>query len=46
MKSSDDRPIPGSYWVLPSQFLAGEYPGAYDISVTRSKMNSLPEIRV
>jgi len=40
MTNYDDRPIPGSYWVLPGQFLAGEYPGAYDISVTRSKMNA------
>ena len=40
MISSDDRPIPGSYWVLPGQFLAGEYPGAYDRSLTRSNMTA------
>jgi hypothetical protein len=40
MTSIDDRPIPGSYWVLPDQFLAGEYPGAYDRSLTRSNMTA------
>jgi len=25
-----DKPIPESYWVLPGQFLAGEYPGLRD----------------
>ncbi|MFH2040459.1 MAG: hypothetical protein ABIJ65_13595 [Chloroflexota bacterium] len=37
---SGDRPIPGSYWVLPGKFLAGEYPGAFDSNVTRSNMTA------
>jgi hypothetical protein len=31
-------PIPNSYWVIPGQFLAGEYPGAWDIEYTRQRM--------
>jgi hypothetical protein len=40
MKSNDERPIPGSYWVIPGQFLAGEYPGGFDRAVTRSNMTA------
>jgi hypothetical protein len=33
------RPIPESYWVLPGQFLAGEYPGAaYSLEQTRKRL--------
>jgi len=38
--SKDDRPIPGSYWVLPGKFLAGEYPGNYDNALTRRNMTA------
>lgn len=30
MTSLNKKPIPGSYWVLPGQFLAGEYPALTD----------------
>jgi hypothetical protein len=30
MSSISEKPIPGSYWVLPGQFLAGEYPALTD----------------
>jgi hypothetical protein len=33
-----DVPIPNSYWVLPSQFLAGEYPGIRDPQDTLKKL--------
>lgn len=34
------RPIPESYWVLPGQFLAGEYPGsAYSPELTRKRLD-------
>lgn len=40
INDKEDRPIPGSYWVIPGQFLAGEYPGNYDSAVTRRSMTS------
>ncbi|HBG74688.1 MAG: hypothetical protein A2X25_11695 [Chloroflexi bacterium GWB2_49_20] len=40
MDSSDNRPIPNSYWVIPGRFLAGAYPAEYDRSLTRSKMTA------
>jgi hypothetical protein len=36
----DERPISESYWVEPGQFLAGEYPGRFDIEVTRQRLDS------
>jgi hypothetical protein len=40
MNNKDDRPIPSSYWVIPGQFLAGEYPGLNARAVTRRMMTS------
>lgn len=38
---SPPRPIPESYWVIPGQFLAGEYPGApYFPEQTRKRLDS------
>lgn len=33
-----DVPIPASYWVLPSKFLAGEYPASHDPLETEKKI--------
>lgn len=38
-----ELPIPKSYWVIPDQFLAGEYPGHYDESVARKKLSAFLE---
>jgi protein-tyrosine phosphatase len=38
MEDQLDKPIPESYWVVPGQFLAGEYPGAYASEEARSKL--------
>src|SRR5262249_61177647 len=40
---SDQYPAPlrGTYWVVPNQFLAGEYPGEADAEVTDKKMRAL-----
>src|SRR5690606_4483588 len=32
---------PDSYWVIPGQFLAGEYPGAADEQAARRKLRAL-----
>jgi hypothetical protein len=40
IENNDDRPIPASYWVIPGQFLAGEYPGAYDRSQAQRNMTT------
>jgi hypothetical protein len=34
-------PPPNSYWVLPGQLLAGEYPGASSLAATRERLRSL-----
>jgi ADP-ribosyl-[dinitrogen reductase] hydrolase len=34
-------PLPNSYWVIPGQLLAGEYPGGSDASATRERVASL-----
>ena len=40
-KTTLPRPIPESYWVIPGQFLAGEYPGtAYFPELTRKRLGS------
>lgn len=40
-ESSPPRPIPESYWVIPAQFLAGEYPGTpYSPELTRKRLDS------
>jgi hypothetical protein len=34
-----DKPIPESYWVIPTRFLAGEYPGlSFDLVGTRQRL--------
>jgi hypothetical protein len=38
--SEPSRPIPGSYWVIPATFLAGEYPGAWDEAGTRRRLGA------
>jgi hypothetical protein len=37
------RPIPESYWVIPGQLLAGEYPGSWDHERTRPRLDSFLE---
>ena len=39
--NSEGRPIPSSYWVAPSRFAAGEYPGAPQASATRAKLRAM-----
>jgi hypothetical protein len=40
-KTTPTRPIPESYWVLPGQFLAGEYPGTpYLPEFTRKRIGA------
>ncbi|HXA93661.1 MAG TPA: ADP-ribosylglycohydrolase family protein [Steroidobacteraceae bacterium] len=34
-------PLPNSYWVLPRQLLAGEYPGGADAGATRERIAAL-----
>ncbi len=34
------RPIAESYWVLPDQFLAGEFPARFDATFTRQRLNA------
>ena len=36
-----DRPLPNSYWVVPSRLLAGEYPGALDEADARLRLSQL-----
>lgn len=33
-------PIPSSYWLVPGQILAGEYPGAIDPAEARAKLRA------
>ncbi len=37
------RPISESYWVKPGLFLAGEYPGRYEVEQTRKRIDALIE---
>ncbi len=37
------KPLPNSYWVLPGQFAAGEYPGARNPDEAASKLRTLLE---
>ena len=37
------KPINESYWVVPGKFLAGEFPGDFDIRYSRVKIESLKE---
>lgn len=36
-------PIPESYWVIPNQFLAGEYPGSSEERLARKKISAFLE---
>ena len=38
-----ERPISNSYWIIPDQFMAGEYPGQYSNEETRKKMDAFLE---
>ena len=37
------RPIPESYWVVEDRFLAGEYPGHFDVETARKRLDALIE---
>jgi protein-tyrosine phosphatase len=39
-------PIPGSYWVVSGQLLAGPYPGSWDEAATRERLRKLLEAGV
>jgi len=43
MKAIEQRPIPESYWVEEGCFLAGEYPGRFDVEQTRKRLDALIE---
>jgi predicted protein tyrosine phosphatase len=43
MMKQIDRPLPESYWVVPGQFLAGEYPGQHEEELTRKRIDALIE---
>jgi hypothetical protein len=38
-----DRPLAGTYWVIPGRLLAGEYPGAADEPEARARLERLRE---
>jgi predicted protein tyrosine phosphatase len=40
------RPIPESYWVESGRFLAGEYPGGFDLEAIRCRMDKFLEARI
>jgi ADP-ribosylglycohydrolase len=40
-KKANGPPLPNSYWVLPGQLLAGEYPAAVDLAAARERIGSL-----
>jgi len=39
-------PIPESYWVVPGKLLAGEFPGRYDGTLTRQRLNHFLKLGV
>ncbi len=41
MPDEAPTPFPGSYWVMPGQFLAGEYPGEVDPEMTSRRLRAL-----
>jgi hypothetical protein len=43
MMADLDRPIPESYWVIPSRLLAGEYPGLAAEKPTRKRIDAFIE---
>jgi hypothetical protein len=38
------RPILESYWVIPGRFLAGEYPGSFDATLTHLRLSAFLEL--
>lgn len=46
MTDSPERPIAESYWVIPGKLLAGEFPGRYDATLTRQRLNSFLRLGV
>jgi hypothetical protein len=43
MNETHHRPIPESYWVEPGRFLAGEYPGHFEMERSRQRLDVLIE---
>src|SRR6266487_6520901 len=43
MKDIEQRPISESYWVEEGCFLAGEYPGRFDVEQTHKRLDALKE---
>jgi hypothetical protein len=43
---NDERPIVNRYWVIPGEFLAGEYPGSRGASAAKAKLKALLEAGV
>ena len=41
MPEEHPTPFPGSYWVVPNHFLAGEYPGEVDSEMTSRRLRGL-----
>jgi predicted protein tyrosine phosphatase len=41
MNQPQQRPITESYWVIEDRFLAGEYPGHFDVETTRKRLDTL-----
>jgi hypothetical protein len=41
MNKPHRRPIPESYWVEEDRFLAGEYPGHFDVETARKRLDAL-----
>ena len=41
MNKSQRRPIPESYWVEENRFLAGEYPGHFNVETARQRLDAL-----
>ena len=39
----NERPLPESYWVEEASFLAGEYPGKFNVEQTRKRLDALLE---
>jgi len=43
VKKAAPHPMPESYWVEPGRLLAGEYPGGFDVELTRKRIDALLE---
>ncbi len=46
MSSTPDRPLPNTYWVIPGQLLAGEYPIGDDYTHARARLAQFRETGV